>query len=269
MLKCRFLEGLPTAIFDNFILFHRQEGHIRRRPTFPSYSWTGWIGPIECPEIVNLNLWLRDRTWIIWYKRRRNRMPKLVWDPETNEPSDNLPRYRTRDTFNPQVSLPFSVTKTTPIYDIELEGHLPPYPLLQFWTLVVYYDLGHIDVLNGEGALFDEQGEICGFAVLDGYEENPFFMNNEEPYECLVLSETEKMWMEKKWRGADAVTRELGSHELGGVYDRENEDWIFYNVMLVQRDRDIVTRCGLGVIYQKAIGQSFEPGPCWNEVFLA
>ncbi|KAK7755344.1 hypothetical protein SLS62_002570 [Diatrype stigma] len=159
--------------------------------------------------------------------------------------------------------------KTTPSYDVELEGHIPPYPMLQFWTLTVYYELGSIDVLNGEGTLFDDQGVVCGYAILDGYEEDPFFTNNEEPYECLVLSETEKLWMEKRWRGENAVLKELGSPELQGAYDHDGSTWKFYNVMLVQRDRDIVTRCGLGVLYQEAIGQSFEPGPCWREVFLA
>lgn len=282
LLKCRFLEGLPTAIFDNYILFHRQKGHLRRRSAFPSYSWTGWIGPIECPEIIGLDEWLDEKTWIIWYRRRRNRMPKLVWDPEANEDSDDAPRYRIRDTFTPPMPLPFPVTRTTPSYDIELEGHIPPYPMLQFWTLTVYYELGSIDVLNGEGTLFDDQGAVCGYAILDGYEENSFLTTNEEPYECLVLSETEAMWLEKKWRGMKAIVDKLGISEIGGMYDRDvapgvhhplaahdGPYWKFYNVMLVQRDRDIVTRCGLGVLYQEAIVQSFEPGPCWREVFLA
>jgi hypothetical protein len=37
-MKCRFLEGLPTASLDLFLLFHSHGSLLRRRAGFPSYS---------------------------------------------------------------------------------------------------------------------------------------------------------------------------------------------------------------------------------------
>ncbi|KAH8646785.1 heterokaryon incompatibility protein-domain-containing protein [Xylariales sp. PMI_506] len=275
MMGCRFLEGLPTALFDNFILFHRRHGHLRRRTGFPSYSWTGWIGPIDCPELVEPGHWLKGSTWIIWHKRRPGRMPSLVWDPEANasfEIDESLDLYRYPDKRRPFWSrkpLPFSVSRTRATDDLDIHGVIPPYPLLQFWSLVVYLDMPEINPFDGEGALYDRRGEICGYATLDGYEENPYFEDHDEPFECIVLSQTEALWIEKFWRGQEAIGNLLGhSHNMESVFSKDKYS-TFYNIMIVQRDRDIRARCGLGIIYKDSIHRSVEPGPVWKEVLLS
>lgn len=47
-----FFEGMPGLAFDSFLLFERADAPFPRRPGFPSYSWTGWIGPIAFPQTV-------------------------------------------------------------------------------------------------------------------------------------------------------------------------------------------------------------------------
>jgi hypothetical protein len=49
-MKCRFLEGLPTATFNLFIVF-RGLAPLHRRKEFPSYSWTGWRGTFEVIDL--------------------------------------------------------------------------------------------------------------------------------------------------------------------------------------------------------------------------
>ena len=85
VMKCRFLEGLLTALFDRFIIFRAFKNTLHRRSSFLSYSWTGWRGSIDVdlnPGVTDdrsdVNNWLRERTWIIWYKRSPSGVTNLV-----------------------------------------------------------------------------------------------------------------------------------------------------------------------------------------------
>lgn len=79
----RIMQGVPIGAFDFFILF--RGCNLLRRLGFLSYSWAGWTGsmlPFISSE--NVNAWLRERTWIIWYKRGLDGVVSLVWDPAAN-----------------------------------------------------------------------------------------------------------------------------------------------------------------------------------------
>lgn len=88
LMKCNFFQGLPTSTFDLFIAFYPFHTALHRRSKFPSYSWTGWRGSIDMDFITTdnnkANNWLRDRTWIVWYKRNPSGITSLVWDPDAN-----------------------------------------------------------------------------------------------------------------------------------------------------------------------------------------
>ncbi|KAH7229908.1 hypothetical protein BKA60DRAFT_552679 [Fusarium oxysporum] len=75
-MECKFFQGLPTVMLDRFIIFCAYGSTLHRRSIFPSYSLTGWGGRIDVNldlgyqnEDINDNEWLKDRTWIIWYRR--------------------------------------------------------------------------------------------------------------------------------------------------------------------------------------------------------
>ena len=75
-------QGLPTAIFDMALLWQPFR-KLQRRKGFPSWSWTGWEGPVvwagDTMELTSygeptreqerrkVDLWHQKQTWIEWY----------------------------------------------------------------------------------------------------------------------------------------------------------------------------------------------------------
>ncbi len=248
----RMLEGLPTGAFDQFVLFFGVNA--RRRHGFPSYSWAGWIGqvdmPIDTPD--EQNLWLQDRTWIIWYKRSPSGVLNLVWSPEAN-PSFvasyvrvvGIPGYRRRSRF--QCPIPgINTSRTVPAEEPPaLTDPLPRYPVLQFYTMVVFLKLGSLDVFTQRAGLVGRDNVVHGLVVLDGFEGTTFF-ESKEPLEVLLLSES---------------TGRKGIDPGSGT-------WIFYNVMLVEWQKGLAERRGIGLLRKEAVHQSFQPGPQWKEIIL-
>lgn len=240
--KYRFIQGLPSGAFDIFITFTSYACILRRRKGFPSYSWCGWQGAIDVHIPHEENEWL-SKTWIIWYKRSQSGITNLVWDPAAN---DSFPfhdmsyiGYRRRHTFEPLAPLGFATTRTAPTETIHILDPVPPYPVLQFWTLAVYMKLSHVDVFDGKCELVGKSGAKCGETLLDGFEDTDFF-SSEEPFEFILLS----CAAEPKHRGGD------------------------YHVMLVEYNQGLAERRGMGRMSQNRILESFSPGPVWKEVVL-
>ncbi|KAM5387017.1 hypothetical protein ACJZ2D_000310 [Fusarium nematophilum] len=187
VMKCHFFQGLPTAMLDRFIIFHAFGAVLHRRSSFPSYSWIGWRGSIN----VDLNdgatregggnTWLRDRTWIVWYKRSPSGITNLVWDLDANPsfPSRDMEHvgYRTRRAFSDGRHVPrrLNTRRTMPTEEVSFSRTVPPYPILQFWTLSLFYRISDIDVFMATGYLADSNHVKCGFVWLDGFEETTFF----------------------------------------------------------------------------------------------
>ncbi|KAH8821378.1 heterokaryon incompatibility protein-domain-containing protein [Xylogone sp. PMI_703] len=265
VMKCRFLEGIPTALFDIFILF--QGSLLYRRPLFPSYSWAGWRGGIdfEMDDFYSTaNDWLRDRTWIIWYRRSVSGATSLVWNASENElfPSTDLDYkgYRQRYPFSFRRLVPkqMNTMHTIPTQDVQFGRPSPTYPMLQFWTLAVYYALVDIDEFKGTGYVVDRNQNICGMVWLDNFEESVSFQQP-EPFNVILLSEASEFSLSKylKDRG--------GKH-----YPKANTlQWRYYNILLLEWQDGIAERRGIGRIFHGAIENSFDPGPIWKEIFLA
>jgi hypothetical protein len=238
--KYRFFEGLPTAVLDAFLIFKAHGTNLQRRSGFPSYSWTGWRGRINIDTPTAMNEWLASRTWIIWYKRSPSGITNLVWDPSANESfpihDKTYHGYRERRHFEPLVPLSFATLRTAPTQDLSSSIPASPYPLLQFWTLTVFYRIAEINVFTATCRLVGEDGINCGNMSLDGSEETTLF-DSVEPLETILLSESE------------------GRRE-------------YYNVMLLEWNGGVAERTGIGTILQSAINNSFSPGPLWKEILL-
>lgn len=266
-LNCSFFQGVPTALFDSFMMF-QGFNLLSRRSGFPSYSWAGWRGntninfrATHSPE--GGNSWLANRTWIVWYKRTPPGPPSLVWDISANilEPSltDELPRvrYRKRSAFPSRHNFKFSTSVTSPTDTIVFDlPSMPPYPLLQFWTLAVYYTISDIDVFSATASLLDNQQVLCGSVKIDGYEDSPFGENG-STYEFIVLSEAVSAKSQPKIHG----------HEYPTSTDSGN--WKYYNILLLEWKREISERRGVGIIFQRAVEKSLLPGPAWKEIIMA
>ena len=242
--KHRFFEGMPTAAFDAFIIFRSSRGALlHRRNGFPSYSWVGWKGSIDIDHTYNdvdysdMNDWLSTRTWIVWYKKSRSGVTNLVWDPAANEsfPFHNpeYVGYRARGALRLPPALR-TTSRTAPTEDLAFDTPHPTYPLLQFWTLALYYKISNINVFEAKGDVLGDSGTVCGEISLDGFEETTFF-DSGGMFEFILLSE---------WRPD------------------------LYNIMLLEWNGGLAERRGIGTIDQSAIDMSFSPGPVWKEILL-
>lgn len=255
-LGCRFLQGLPTAVFDAFILFRRNNtgGVLRRRKCFPSYSWTGWKGQIELdrPGLTTLNKWLEEKTWIIWYEMSPSGELKLVWNSDSSlDDQKPYPAYGRRNPFHGQGGLLGNVdsVRTHPTQ------HLPPdipvleYPTLQFWTLSLRFKLWIKDIFSGTACIIGTQGDEVGMITLDGVEDTTIFECT-EPLEFILLS---------------AYSLINGPVELMNLQDAMTPK---YHVLLLEWIGNVAERRGIGIIDQSAVVKGFAPGPEWKEILL-
>jgi hypothetical protein len=112
--------------------------------------------------------------------------------------------------------------------------------------MTIFMNLGPLDVFNHRATLVGQDDVEHGYVVFDGFEETTFF-ETKGPFEILVLSE---------------------SNAEGRLVFFE-EHWNFYNVMLVEWNRGLVERRGMGTLRKEGLHQSFQPGPVWKEIVLA
>ncbi|KAK0630049.1 heterokaryon incompatibility protein-domain-containing protein [Bombardia bombarda] len=269
-MKCQFLEGLPTAVFDEFLLFRagNHDGFPRRRG-FPSYSWAGWRGPISRVKYypyLEGNRWLEENTWIVWYRTDPGGTTKLVWDldPAANPgfPFDD-PRYvgyRTRRPFQSPAVLPFATDRTEPT--LIIPSTTRSYTILQFWTLSLFFNISIFDRSNGLSLISDGPGKICGFFYLDNPDNTAFLDSSTGPFEVIVLSSMPEFpyeWIET----LRPILQARGEKD-----DFESQRYC-YNIMILEWLGDgIAERRGLGFILPTAIVNGLTPGPAWKEIVL-
>jgi len=151
-LNSETLEGLPTRSFDLSLLFWHQPGPVRRRPEFPSWSWVGWAGYtvawMPTSEGLEINEWLKMKTYITWYKRESQAgwtlQPVLEY---AESGSSRIPDFHK---FNPDFShyrpfhgsipvphtelLPMRPSPETLSPQVTVNGHSCSYTLLNFYT---------------------------------------------------------------------------------------------------------------------------------------
>ncbi|KAF5631511.1 hypothetical protein F25303_9670 [Fusarium sp. NRRL 25303] len=267
-MKCTFFQGLPTAMFDKFITFFADGTILHRRSTFPSYSWTGWRGCVDmdlqftCENMTmteNTKMWLRDMTWIIWYERNSSGITQLVWDPDSNSSDMEYAGYRHRRSFPKGRYVPdqLDTRRTVPTEEVSFSREVPSYPMLQFWTLSLFYRISDVDVFRGTGCLQDSNNKKCGFVFLDGFDETEFFESC-GPYEIILLSETSNpRFLDSRWV------------QWQDPYPLGSGQWTFYNIMILESKGGIAERRGFGVLHQGAVEFSLDPGSSWKEIVLA
>ncbi|KAM7212172.1 hypothetical protein V8F06_012424 [Rhypophila decipiens] len=221
------LEGMPTGAFDYFIISLAATFDVARG--FQAIH--GQILPHIEGDVAND--WLRDRTWIIWYNRSPGGVLGLVWDPEANPAfntlDEKLEGYRRRSQFRCPQPLAIDTTRTVPAEEAPSLNRPPPsYPILQFYTMVVYLRFGDWDVFKPQAKLIGRNGAVNDHVILDGFEGTTFFESN-GPFELVLLSEADG-WPE--------------------VYFPRG-DWEYYKVMLIEWEGGLVERRGIGAIKKK------------------
>lgn len=96
---------------------------------------------------------------------------------------------------------------------------------------------------------------------MDRFEETDFFETSGS-LEFIVLSEADcysEYSFSSDWRPSP----------LDYCTNWNAGQWKFYHVLLLEWNGGIAERRGIGIIYQKAVERTYEPGPLWKEIFLA
>ncbi|PMD13246.1 HET-domain-containing protein [Hyaloscypha hepaticicola] len=255
-----FFEGIPGLAFDSFLLFERADAPLRRRVGFPSYSWTGWIGPIAFPQTVrgagpdpfwasDEREWLQHHTWIVWHTRQPWGAISPIWDPSKYEKLGG--QYDSYVGYPPtRHSFPDLGHQTLPTALDYSAMAVPQYPILQFWTVSVFYRVSDVNVSRGYASLVDREGKKCGTLAIDYYEEMDFFESG-GPFEFILLSHSRHFWTDC-------------------LFD-ENPKWMTtgYHVMCLRWMEAVAERRGIGNVTSEAVSKSFTPGPSWKEIILA
>lgn len=254
--------GIPACAFDLFILFtSQQQPSLRRRPGFPSYSWSGWAGGVRFLEVFEkddqlIANWFKQSTWIVWYKRSTSQRPSLVWDPSSRQrmpipgPEFGYGGRRQRFPFRRQCNW-HEQCETAASETLPRSIKLPEYAILQFWTATCFYAITESNPLTGGARLMGSDGQPCGYLFMDGLEDSVFFQSN-PVCEFALLSL-------------------VGSWDWNRISDR----WEFgrddnaCHVMCLEWNHGVAERRGLGVISLSSLDRTLGPGPQWKEILLA
>ncbi|KAF4846576.1 hypothetical protein CGCSCA4_v006065 [Colletotrichum siamense] len=284
--KCTFFQGMPVAALDLYMLFDTVNGFIKkstkRRRGFPSYSWAGWHGQIRFRDPFSAststeikNNWLSNQTWIDWYKHEPSTgAVTRIWDvnqnPDFLEATEGDIGYRNIRSFRPKsresrLYLNDATTHPSPRYHA-IDQTQYPYPLLQFWTVSVYFsvtfskDQEAIDIL-------DRNGDYCGYAYQNAVATDTH-IEELEPIELVILSECWKSDNRDEQIGRYELRKHMSSISANEEYSREFEDRNFFMALWIHWDGDVAERVGIAQIFQAAMEESLEPGPVWKEILL-
>jgi hypothetical protein len=272
MMKCEFLECLPTACFDLSLLFSPEGTGRRRRYNFPSYSWTGWIGQ-SYPFAQDFNTkdnndWFLSHTWIIWYKRTKNGIVAPVWarseDISESRTEQSLTCFRQSHPINlkERHSFEFSTAQTTPTMELYFDSLIPRYSLLQFWTLAVHLKIRqYMSGYRPRGYISDARGLYCGTVFFDSTEGLNSLLREQQTLEFIVLSER---WA-KEGNLWDYRETPIPFEKPPYLHSKLKN---LYWVIAIQWRGGIAERKGIGSIWQEAVENSWSPGPMWKEIIL-
>ena len=255
----RIYYGALETMIDPSILWESTK-RLFRRPGFPSWSWSGWIGEIQWKytEVA--------RSWIEWHA-----------DQAMGVHSFSKQAY---ERIAPPIPRP---EHPGPISRHHLSSQLP---LLHFRTVTAQFkliapSLIHKSVisplrkrLTGPSALStvrpapadpgliragiaDRNGLWCGTIDLDV----SWMPHINTPLDFLVMSRVSRFTEDELaiWEGTlpDDVEEVM-----------EIRDYGVYNVLLVSSKDGVYYREGLGRILTEALDRAIEPGPQWGDVVL-
>lgn len=255
----RIFYGALETMMDSSLIWESSK-RLFRRPGFPSWSWSGWIGEIQWKFTEPA------RSWILWHADQDiglHSFPKQDYDrisPPLERPE------------NPPPMSPHNMSKTM--------------PLLHFRTISAHFRLSSASLihksiisplrkrLTGPSALStvrpapadpglirvgisDKRGWWCGTINLDEDWTNRIG----KPLEFLIMSRVSRFSDDELtiWEGElpDEVEDLLATKDYG-----------VYNVMLVSHKDGIYYREGLGRILTVALENAVEPAPTWKDIIL-
>ncbi|KAL8708577.1 MAG: hypothetical protein Q9220_006512 [cf. Caloplaca sp. 1 TL-2023] len=301
--------GIPNSAFDWAIHWEPQEVLKRResdRMIHPSWSWAGWVGPVQMPGAMNTNAgelqrWLTCHTWIIWYQWSPN-LVALVWDVNMERKyktqwTRGPIGYKISNTLDPygRKAARFLVDGTSPVNksstfldDLAIlddpvflsspraaSGHM-----LIFWTLSANFHLRFRSndpwgaARSRTFSILDRRASECGYLNLD--QGGDGLLDTSISYEMIALSDTRSSDVNGHfdWKTVENnVAQVTSTIEPSAVVDQgppveDPENWDLFNVMLLNWRGHVAERLGIGKISRKAMSCALDPGPVWKPILL-
>ena len=263
--KGRFFQGLPLPLEQSLLfktlpsIARGHDGVVRRRSSFPSWSWTGWSSAYRwyCTET---NYGIHDApppSWITWYYRNDSLPKRLSSISQDDFISSQRSKIASRY-FNGR-DLPSTIR--SPPYPDEIDSRTKKkYHVLQFWTISAAFRLEKIaedvksdnqkedearGIFYSNYSIQDRVGNEHGYLATD-YKRLPTIIPTAE---LILLSECEC--------SADDynVTKSKTSAGTKG-----------YWIMLITWLGPVAERCGIGRISQAAL--NFAQTKDWKQITL-
>ncbi|KAK4164403.1 heterokaryon incompatibility protein-domain-containing protein [Cladorrhinum sp. PSN259] len=279
-LRLPFISGLPSQFFEVFIAFGAQKASLRRRKGFPSYSWAGWMGAVSFSrELVSIGNFNHQppRIWIQWFctvpdtyqngwKEVVVELPALFSNP--TPAISRLVQFGYTSVPTNCVLVEKGPSLSIPQDSNPVDGTIPNYPLLKFWTVSINFALGEMS-LQSLARLVDNRGNNCGELLLDGHDESSFFDDHaveNKPLELIILMDG--CWFPTQPR--------LFEHEPINTRHLRPQDYVIVMCIEWQEVRDrggdditfVSERRGIGQVLLSSVPFSFSPGPIWKEITL-
>lgn len=255
-----FLEGVPAAALNFYIIFSGHSAMLKRRAGFPSWSWAGWIGPVRLEMRGQLHgsehvkEWLATATWIRWFKSSGSPHPKI--EPVSSSVVSQKP-------FDIKYCPGLDASSTTPKLESDISApRSPSVTKLHFWTIAAQFMISRIDTAPA-GREFGERAIIvdrdCG--IIGSVHVDDHFIQLQDlaqPFDFILLSQASET------QGGSVLVDERPYVGPG------SEPWDLYWVMLLKWNdsRTVAERRGIGQIYQKSLASGYAPGPVWKEIIL-
>jgi hypothetical protein len=287
-LSTSLLFGLPVSYFDAAVLWTQYGVKVERRTSFPSWSWSGWFGPINWDETLKwkeeMALYLSSHTWIEWeyFSLTQQRFVPLSHSigEFSNHHLTMRAKYRQFHDHEDISERRFTPEVRDDIHNTTLSCPQGQAGQLKFATFSAFFQ-----VAGAGNILKDCNGDIIGELHTDPtiLQQMPNLLGI---HEVLILSERlcEKSRRKPVADAFDTRTRHLETtsldEQLEGIYGDvtsvrvqhqvvpEPWTWSLYNVMVIGWEGNIAHRLAVGWIYREAVADSFDPGYQWKEIIL-
>jgi hypothetical protein len=266
-----FLFGIPEFVFDVGLLWSANKP-LKRRKSFPSWSWVGWSGETD---LVSHEIWQPEP----WSDTKVHIWPAVVWEKRHGESStyvridNSYHLYQSMADNDLEADLPpgrFRKEGVFSHYTIQDQKFLYPFPIaagpsapaIDVWSPLLKCQANRCVLFLGRPCddtgldesheclvieLKDKNGAQVG-VIESGFTDEKDYIQG-EPCSILAISEGRAKRSKEdddEWEDFPSMWQVFNEMDL--IPELQNEDYYnFYNVLWIEREK--------GISYRKALGR--------------
>jgi hypothetical protein len=266
-----FLFGIPEFVFDVGLLWSANKP-LKRRKSFPSWSWVGWSGETD---LVSHEIWQPEP----WSDTKVHIWPAVVWEKRHGESStyvridNSYHLYQSMADNDLEADLPpgrFRKEGVFSHYTIQDQKFLHPFPIaagpsapaIDVWSPLLKCQAKRCVLFLGRPCddtgldesheclvieLKDKNGAQVG-VIESGFTDEKDYIQG-EPCSILAISEGRAKRSKEdddEWEDFPSMWQVFNEMDL--IPELQNEDYYnFYNVLWIEREK--------GISYRKALGR--------------